>query len=316
MGLGLASPCRLAPAPVAEREVHAWAADRAGDRVLALDQDLYVLRVLEVGAPCEIEVGREGLVWVLRSLHRRSGALCELALLDATGGVHVRTTLGAGRELVALGARRAALLVRSASSEGEDELVVVGHDGTARVLMRSKGLVALSARGSRLCLGTARGELSIWRVGKRVQCLRRVRSAHPVVDLVPGPHAGSWLVLAAGRNGSRVELRDRALRCSWTRELAVRATRWVSGGDGRRAWLAVEERAACLALGARGSIACFRSGLPLVPTGGGIARDGGGALFLHWGAILAVDSSGRTIPGQGGFQELTDLARVPDSRRP
>jgi hypothetical protein len=287
-----------------------WAADRGGDRLIALDGELHVLRSLRVGAPCEVEAAGEDLIWVLRSWTRSARGPDEVVLLAGDGTVRVRVTLERAFDLVTLPGLRAAVLGRRAEGEPGAIPILLSLDGVVRELGGRADFVALAACGTDLLAGAASGELSRWSLRELSgPPIERVLPA-PLEDLAGGPRPGTWWALCREPGGARLFLLDENLEPCWDRTLGGVHGPLVPASRAEQVWLTASDGACCLAVGRTGALECFRAELPALSSGPGAPRPGGGVLLVSPGAILALDASGASAPGQAGFEELTDLDLV------
>ncbi len=287
-----------------------WAADRGGDRLVALGPDLHVLRVLQVGAPYEVEPAEDGCLWVLRSWSRGARGPAEIVLLDEAGRPLVRVTLDQAKELVALPGRRAAVLGCQTGTASGARLYLAAADGRLQEMGDREDLVALTACGEDLLAGASGGELELWRSSEMGAPVAEHRLPLPLEDLVRGPRWGTWWALCREPDGARLILLDARLEPIWERVLGEMAGPLVSVPELERVWLVARDDACCLAVGGGGTLECFRSDLPALPSGPGAPAPDGGVYFVLPGAILALDERGACRPGQAGFEDLTDLARA------
>ena len=285
-----------------------WAADRGSDRLIALDDELHVLRSARVGAPCEVEAARDGAVWVLRSWTRSARGPHELVLLDRAGTVRVRLTLERAFDLVALPGPRAAVLGSRTGEGPSSRPILLSLDGGVQELGDRTDFVALAASGGDLLAGTASGDLRLWRALDLSRPARECSLPVPLEDLALGPRSGTWWVLCRDAGGARLLLLDDRLEARWERTLGAFSGPLVSVPRHEQVWLTASDDACCLAVGSTGAVECFRAELPALPSGPGAPRPGGGVFLVSAGAILTLDDSGASRPGQAGFRELTDLA--------
>jgi len=114
-----------------------------------------------------------------------------------------------------------------------------------------------------------------------------------------------WALDGAGTG--RVLLLAPDLTVRWTVNLPRRAAHLAAVRGEERVWLANTDSACVLRYGPGGALELDRCGLPLPGLDRAVAwRDG--LVVAAVGAILRLDASGNLMPGQGGFDALSDLA--------
>lgn len=275
----------------------AWvAADRDGDALVELDEDLFVLGRHVLESPLLLRAGG-GRVWIVHAPAGAPGPPQALRPWGATGAGAARA-VGAVLDLEVDGRGRALVL-----EEVGGERSLTRHDVRAAPcdLEVPAGAVALALAptGPAVALGRSgwaeRDPTGRWRVRSGLE-------GAAVLDLAARPQGGWWSVeevpgeagcVLVTRDGSGVPLRARAV--GDVHALARRAAGpWAWAWDERD--LAPPEGPA-LMLGAAGARAAV-----------GDAR--GGVVLAAGGALLRLTSEGRGAPGQGGFARLVDLERL------
>jgi hypothetical protein len=306
--LGVVADLVHARSKAARARTPAWVvADRDGDELVELDDDLLVLSRRRLESPLFLRAGRPGWLWIVHAPLGRPAGPCELAASEFGGEPRRVVGLDEVLDLAVDGDGRALALVRAA--QGSVHLERVDPSGEHCRLPVPAGAQRVVWNGGRVAvaLGSAGWALfdeplGTWRP------LPGLDGA-AVCDLAPGP-AGGWrtLVLASGESNARLveldfELVPReVLAAGSCRRLArghVRAGRaWVWSADGRAALrLPVNWEAELRGLPALGARAALEE------------RDGG-LLVATAGAILRLDPAGRALPGQGGFVRLVDVERA------
>lgn len=288
------------PRDRAEAPVAVWVADRGGDRVVALDADLFVLRLLEVRAPCAVEPGPRGGAWIGT---REGPARSRLIGIEGDGSVHTELGIGPLRDLASVG--KGAVLVL----EGEPREVrawLVEADRPPLLLAAAPGLEhACGAFGMGL-LGSRDGEL--FAVGPDGRWLGIGAVPGRVVDTTAGPRPFTWWVLHRPAGGaSSLALVDAHLSVLRSSTVPAAASVVIPSGGGS-VWILEEHAPRLHRSTAGGRVELVRGDLPLGDVQAGHARPGGGLLVAVPGALLAFDRDGASVPGQGGFDFLNDLA--------
>lgn len=297
----LAGPPLPPPGPVAF-----WAADRLAQRVIALDGELGVVRRLALDWPADVEPCADGGLWVLRSSDGSANGLRRLVRLRADGSLETELTTGLVRDLDVLAGRDALLVELGASPGDPPRALRVGPEGAHHLALEVPDLACIAGSGETIALGAA-GE--VLRVDASGALLARADVGRRIVDLAPGPEPGSLWALDAGP-GRRLVRLDAALALLWRVEVGLEALHLAPEPGAERVWLADTAGPRARRFGAGGLLEVDREELPLDGLDRALALAGGGALLVAPGAILRLDARGATVPGQGGFAELADVARA------
>jgi hypothetical protein len=168
---------------------------------------------------------------------------------------------------------------RSARQPGQPVTdVLVGDDAGGLTLVRDGQVVATRALG---------GELG---------------------DLAPGP-AGTWFVLEVASPG-RLHLLDADLALLWSIDTGLKAQGLAVVPGEERVWLVDSTQPLARRFGPGGGLE-LEALLLASDAAGALARPGGGVVIATPGALLRLDGQGGSLPGQGGFDHLVDLAPQP-----
>lgn len=280
----------------------AWlAADRDGNALVELDEDLFVVGVRELPHPLWVRT-HGAHVWVV---HAPQGSPDPPLSLRAWGAAGPGPAREVGEVLGLEVEPSGSVLVLERARGGGARLTRHDAAGGACDLAAPQGAVALALgpQGAGLALGD-RGWASLGPEGTWV--VRDGLERGSVLDLAPRAEGGWWTLLrwpgepeslcvAIDGAGVPVEVRH----VGSARRLSRRGGRpWAWEGDGRTIH---GGGAQPIELSSRGSQAAVGDG-------------DGGLLCAAAGAILRVDAAGAARPGQGGFARLVDLERLSPPR--
>jgi len=322
LGLGLGALLFLIVAmrwpTAATGGVATWVADRDGNALVALDPDLFVVQKQVLRHPVRIAHAGAGL-WVAAAV--AGGPLGSHALFWAQAGAAPAVVSGGG----ALGP----LLDLECAPSGGALLVEFGLAGApARLLRTGPGglgvgpvlhpfathlgataVLGVLAEGpvagllvEDLLVGDSKGWLT--RYGPDASVLGAVSLGGQLVDLEAGPDGRVFALDAAGPG--RILCLDRELHVLWAQTSGL-ATEHLSAVPGEeRVWIADSTEPLARRYGPGGFLE-LEVLLPTSDVSAVRAESDRGALFSTPGAVLRVDPFGAILPGQGGFDYLTDI---------
>lgn len=311
VALFLASACgaeadRAVAAPGWDPRTVWLAADRDGNALVELDEDLFVVGVRELPHPLWVRT-HGASVWVVHAPRGSPDPPLSLRAWSASGPGPAREV---GEVLGLEVEPSGSVLVLERAHGGGARLTRHDAAGGACDLAAPQGAVALALgpQGAGLALGdhgwASREPAGTWVVRDGLE-------RGSVLDLAPRAEGGWWTLLrwpgetgslcvAIDDAGSPVEVRH----VGSARRLSRRGGRpWAWEGDGRTIHGGGSQP---IELSSRGTQAAVGDGH-------------GGLLCAAAGAILRVDAAGAARPGQGGFARLVDLERLAGtspSRRP
>ncbi|MDF1800662.1 MAG: hypothetical protein P1V81_15910 [Planctomycetota bacterium] len=302
------------PASPAGAAAEVWAVDRDANELVGLDGDGFVVQRVDVRAPVAVAAGGAA-VHVASSVE--GWALGEHALVEVPMG---------GRPRV-VAAGLGPVLDLELLPDGGALLVELASGGPARVL-RTPGGAAVGGAG--LVLG-AELEGAGWGAGRLVEAggalgtevlvgdwgggLSLVRDGVLVAtrqlggelgDIAPGP-GGTWFVLEVAAPG-RLHLVDQNLAVLWTVEHGIAAAALAPVAGQERVWLVDSTEPLARRFGPGGALELE---VPILASDAAdvVAHPDGGAWIATPGAVLRLDASGNSVPGQGGFDQLVGIAR-------
>jgi hypothetical protein len=291
----------LAPAG----EVALWAADRDAGELCGLDEDLILARRVALDRPFAVRALSDGGAWVLRAAAASPSSPSHLARIAADGSVEIEIELGTCTALELAEGRDALVVERGTGAGGADRALRCDEDGSRRPVIEAPGITCLSAAGPEIIVGTSGGEIL-----RAVELVDRVRLDAPIAALAPGTGGdGVWVLF--GEGDSRLARLGSDLRLRWSVPTEMLAACLAPVPGEERVWIADAARPLARLFGPQGALEIERADLPLAGIARGVARRDGSVLLVAPGAILRLDRSGRTAPGQGGFAYLGDLDRVP-----
>ena len=279
-----------------------WVADREAGELAGLDRDLFVVERLAWPSPYGLLPGAEGGLWVL-SAARGDPRETLVARLGSSG------VLGPAAELAGP--------VRASSHAGRDALLVLASgavlracaDGAWLELGHVSGARCAAGAGATVVVGTGAGALVGLSAHGAARPLFARAAPGEVVDLAPGPRAGTWWSLCEGAE-LEVALLDRSCRPIWRAPAGLPATGLVPVPARESVWLADLREARIRRLAAGGACAAEAGFERQVGLGAGLALEDGGALWALPGAVLRVDAAGVLRRAQGGFAFAAALAVV------
>lgn len=329
IGLGIGAfgyALLLAPVVIGgESGVALWVADRDGDQLVGMDKDFFVQRSVPMRSPVRIEAMGDGGTFALSAIGDGPIGKHALMYVDRVGVANRVGVLGAGVDLapgpdggvfvveLGLGGAPSRVLRGMHSAGGVPHepggliefavlpgaiCVAAQHDG---------GLAGGSVSGAlRVLVGADSGLLSLLGEGA-VSLGIAMGIAVEVGDVAPAPDGGWWVLDVAAP--SRLLRLDRDLNLMWgvATGLAVGSLAPVAGEE--RVWLADTTEPLIRRFGPAGAL---ELSVPIVSSD--LSRGAGRADGSFWlaspGAALRLDTSGAGMPGQGGFNYLTDLSAV------
>lgn len=314
LGAGAALALCLHPWPPAprEREVRWWVSDRGAQAVVGLDRELFVAASVPWPWPVGLEVAPGGL-WVLAASEGHAGGGHRLS--------RVRVDRGAWAEVGALELDRVLDLAaapdggvlwleRPAAQAARLRLGRLDRADRARAIEAPAGSTCLAAAPAGVLVGTEGGATWLLRAGRgSARWARGPGAGGSTLDVLAGAEGG-WWVLAESAAGLELS--------ALGPDLALRFSMPLAGAGGRLAAGAGGVLVATDGAGARGlwvgQDGAVRS-IGALPLRGvrAVLATGGGALIACPGALLRWGPDGRALPGQGGFDHLSDLA--PAGRR-
>lgn len=280
-----------------------WAADRDGDRLVGLDRDLLIERTVPMTWPLEVEVTRDGGVWVLRSEDGQAGSSTRLDRLDPQGVLINELYLESCRDLDVIDDYALAL----ERTNGSVRLVRVRTEGSLFVLQQRADLACVSGSNASVLCGTDTG--SVLRIDARNGALlAEVQLGGTIGDIARGPTLGSSWALDTQGTG-RLFLLDATLAITWAAGVGFPCAHLGPVPGQERVWIADTSSARVRRFGPAATVELDRQGLPAIGLDRVLAwRDE--ALLLSPGAIVHIDAHGLLAPGQGGFAWLSDAARL------
>jgi hypothetical protein len=300
--------------------VAVWVADRDGHELVGLDAELFVAARRPLRFPVEVEARADGGIWVLSA--PRGGPLTphRLSRFDSRGFVRRTaevevvldlTTLDGGDALVVEGAS-AVPRNPGAAAPPTRRVLRVADDGSAGGVAEAIGARCVAGRGDRALVGTERGWALLFDLkrtgGPPPGALVRRWCGGELVDVAPGPRAGTWWALDGRASGEgRVLLLDRSLRTVWEAPLGFEAQHLAPVAGEERVWVAAAAEGRARRFGPGGAVEVASADVAMRGALRGVALPSGGLLLVSPGAVMRVDGSGQRLPGQGGFAFLVDL---------
>lgn len=303
-----------------------WVADRDGDAVVALDGDGLEVRREPLRSPVALAPGGGGALWVASA--RDGWALGEHRLLHlAPGGGRTVAAAGLGPVLDLEPLPDGGALLVELVDGGANRVIAGGGSGAGphgvpagtgagvtgpRVLATLDGAGCAAARpvddGGQVAIevlvGDWAGGLTLLRDGVVVD--RRILGGE-LGDLAPGP-GGTWFALDVA--GRRLVLLDANLAVLWSVDHGLAATGLAVVPGAERVWLVDGTEPLARRYGPGGALE-LETGLLASDLGAAAGGPAGDLWAAAPGAVLHLDAAGASLPGQGGFAYLTDLARVP-----
>ena len=298
----------LGTPPVPARAAAFLVLDRGGDRVLALDQELCVVDAVRVPSPRRIAPCADGGAWVAFTRSSQAVEPDRLLRLDSELAPLRELAFGPLCDLFPL--ESGALLALERSPDGAG-IVWRIEDGECRRLQELPGARCVAGAEGRCLIGCSGGELVLAEDVEPGVVLAWRRLSAGLVDLAPGPEAGSWWALAAGRE-TELMLLERGLETRWASSLGFTAERLAPVEGEERVWLADALRSEVRRYGPGGLQEIELSDLGPHAAGAALVAWEGGVLLASPGALLELESgeSSRPARTQGGFSDLSDLGTV------
>lgn len=291
-----------------EAPVRVWAADRDAQRLVGLDGNLIAVREIPIGWPLAVEARDDGGLWVLRSGNATGTFGMRLTSFSPRYEQENETYLERASDLALVDGRDALAIENGAGASGADRLWRIAPDGHSRLLLEHAALVCVTpfAPGE-LVVATATSVVRL-EIGAVPRVLARANLTARCVDLAPGPRPGTCFVLDAALP-CRLFLLGADLGQVWSTNVGFEAHEIVRVPDAERVWLGDTIGARARRFGPGGAVERDLVLSMLAPEHGVDWLDGG-ALFATPGAVLRLDGQGQPLPGQGGFQWLSDLSRA------
>jgi len=300
-----------------------WVADRDARALVALDRHLHVLETWRVPWPLAIRrAGAVGL-WVLAARHGPRSASRSLLLVSRRRRVELERDVGAATAL-AVDASGRALWLERAAGERWGAATRIGRaapTGVVEILGKLGDVATLAVAGEHLVTAGSDGTLRQHALVPGLEPLADVAGGGPLDGLVAwGQHTWCLERAALVRRGPRLELLQRTELSGAERGRCRLAAvdgggAWVIGARGRtlarvRSRAGTETPVGGARVGTAASPEAatdWRVALPLLGCRRGVRAPGGGLWLAAPGALLAVDSGGEVLPGQGGFRHLADV---------
>ena len=289
--------------PSTPGRVQVWVSDRDGQALIGLDRDLLVAARVEVPWPTEIEACEGGGVWAVSAREGDPLGAHDLLRLLPDGGLGAPIEVGPVIHLATVGVDA---LVTEREEDGATRVRRFAPDGMASLVAELPDALCASGVGERVIVGTARG--AVLAFGRGAPAGSQLGGA--ICDVAPGPSAGAWWVLERKHGGpGRLLLLDAELRTLWSVSCELEASHLAPVAGQERIWLVDAARPLACRFGPGGVLELACGPLPQAGLGRAAALDDGGLLVAAPGALLHLDARGRLVPGQGGFDFLTDVAR-------
>ncbi|MBJ75598.1 MAG: hypothetical protein CMJ98_01130 [Planctomycetes bacterium] len=303
LGLGHHSPtpvtCALASLSGTEPDepLRWWVADRAGGRIVGLDEGLFAQWVVAV--PCPVGVVRAGDgLWIVSVPGGGRHAGSVWTRLDASSGLGVPRRLGEYAGLVGLSDGGVLGLVGPAPTR---EWIHLDRGGEGLRREAFPGATYLAQVGGQVLVANRVGEVWSFGLEQDMADARHVQLGGTPRGVAPGPEGGWWWL---GSDGELLLLRA---------DLSVRWKRWVGeraaclAGDDKRVWVVPDDRsdAACWDVNGRrgGSFT-----MPLMGSKTACLTQRGGVLIALPGALLELGPDGRLLLAQAGFDHLVSIS--------
>lgn len=291
--------------------VKVWCADRDRGALYGLDRDLLSTMRLSVSSPVGVAPRPDGGAWVLSASQGDPLGVHRVVRIDPHGQERASATFGAALDLV--GEKTGDALVLEFHAPMPDRVWRVDDAGSVSAVGEAPGLQCLAAQGGagsgprRILAGAQDGVLRLWdALGTE---LKSTALGSPILDLAPGPEAGSWWALAA-QGGGKLLLLEPDLTTRWEVQTKIQALHLAPRPGVEEVWLASTTQSRIRRYGAGGILELDAEVSPV----GGLSRGTpwirGGVLFTTPGALVHFDRKGKLRPGQGGFHYLTDVAAV------
>lgn len=274
-----------------------WVADRDAGSLYEVDEELFLVRRVPCPWPLDLERAADGGLFVLRSGNAGPHFGQRLSVFNAEGVLQSETWL---ENCLDLDTRegRCALLVQPLESGNRARVLAVDRDGRLDVLGEGDGWRAVHGWRGGVLVGSAAGRVE-WLGGDGVTL------PGSIVDIASG--AGALYALECGTRACVTRL-DANLQPQWRHELDFAAAHLAVGGQGE-VWVAASGSPRARCIDSAGNTRWERTDLPLLGLDRALGGADGSVLLTAPGAVLRLDSTGKTLPGQGGFQFVSDLCR-------
>ncbi len=294
-------PIEFEPGPV-----ELWVVDRDGGALIGLDSELFVARRAAIPSPIEVEARPGGGAWVASALDGSPRGRHELIAFDAELRIEARIASDRVLDLAILDDDALAVEI---SDDDRTSVRRASRDGAVRELASIDSAFAIAARDDRMLVGTARGDVELFALDGGTRTLAKRALGGAIGDLAPGPDAKSWWALDT-RSGGRLWLVDDELAPRWSAPLGMHAKHFAPIAGREQVWIAAAEDSLVRRYGAGGELETSRTPLALAGVDRATALRDGGCALVAPGAVLRIDANGESLPGQGGFDFLVDVARV------
>jgi hypothetical protein len=282
-----------------------WVSDRDGQALIGLDRHLLVAARVEMPWPTEVEVCDDGGLWAVSAREGDPLGAYDLLRVSSDGKLAEPIEVGVVIDLAAVAGGDALVVERN--EDGSTCVRRFAADGRARPVAELPDATCVSGVHDRVIVGTASGAVLTFGGAPR-----RAQLGGSICDVAPGPSAREWWALDRGRPGaSRLFLLDAELRTLWTLQCELEGGQLAPVPNQERVWLVDAARPLACRLGPGGVLELTCGPLPQAGLGRTAALDDGGLLVTAPGTLLHLDGRGRIVPGQGGFDFLTDVARSP-----
>jgi hypothetical protein len=286
-----------------------FAADRDAGEVVALDEDFFVVRRFAVELPIEVETRRDGGLWVACASSAGPRGPHRLRRLEPDGRIASEIALGPVLDLETLDGGPA--LVVASQPTGAREALLVHSAGATLTVAAAGDLACIAGSGGRIAVGTCSGVVRVHDAAGGARIVERDLGGS-LADLAPGPERDTWWALDAGgaARPRRVLVLESDLAVRWERPIGMLALHLAPVAGEERVWIVDSSAPLAGRLGPKGALEVPPVPLSLAGCERGIARRSAGAVFAAPGALLVVDAAGRSLPGQGGFDFLVDVAEA------
>jgi hypothetical protein len=279
-------------------EIAYWAADRDASQLYGLDENLLLVRRAPLGWPLDLEQGAEGALVALRSGNAGTQFGQRLCWLDAQAQVQHEIYIEKALDLAVQQGRAALLVEERVEAPSNRRLLRINSEGQLFVLGEGPAWSCICAWRDQVVAGSSQGAIQILG-GPAVALNASIR------DLVAW---GERLYALDGAGAGRLLCFDRQLTLLWSTDLGLNARHLALSSSGQ-VWIADTQLPWVRRYGPGGNLELERTDLPLLGLDRVLPCADGGALLCAPGAILRLSSTGQTLPGQGGFQFLSDLCR-------
>lgn len=303
LGLGHHSPtpitCALASLSGSKRDepVHWWVTDRAGGRIVALDEELFAQWVVTVPCPVGVARAEDGL-WIVSVPGGGGHEGSVWNRLDARSGLGDSRTMGEYAGIVGLSDGGALGLIGPAPTR---EWIHLNRNGETLRRVDFPGAVHLAEIRGRVLVANGVGEVWSFGLDSEMSEAQHAQLGGTSRGVAPGPGGGWWWL---GSNGELLLLHA---------DLSVRWRRWVGeraaclDGDEKRVWVVPNDRSAAMCWDASGRP---EGSFAMPHMGAKAARltESGGVLIALPGALLELGPKGELLRTQAGFDHLVSIS--------